>query len=132
MRGIEQNSHIYSRMIRLKSLLEDTSGIVAYHGTGAKFSRFALKYSTQGIIWFTSNKQSIVNKEVGANSHGYVITARLNIKKPAGWNEYHKYSIGELKGLGYDGIILDSSENSDLDYVVFHPNQVKILKTVKV
>lgn len=114
-------------MIKLKSLilLENTSPLTVYHGTDAKFKRFSLKKSTQGIIWFTSDKSKIISKEVGASGHGYVITAQVIINNPAGWEEYDKYLLGQLKSMGYDGAILPHS-NGQFDCFVFSPEQVRI------
>lgn len=106
--------------------------IIGYHGTGIRFQKFNLKYSTQGIIWFTSNKQEILDGNVGAQGKGFIITAEIAITNPAGWDEYHKKSIGELIRDGYDGVILDNTESQDKDYFVWDTKQIKILKTEKV
>lgn len=120
-------------MIKLKRLLaEETQKIIGYHGTGIRFQKFNLKYSTQGIIWFTSNKQEILDGNVGAQGKGFIITAEIAITNPAGWDEYHKKSIGELIRDGYDGVILDNTESQDKDYFVWDTKQIKILKTEKV
>ena len=120
-------------MIKFRSLLSESANkYIGYHGTNVKFRRFSLNMSTQGIIWFTSNKQEIMDGNVGAAGRGYIITAELTIKNPAGWEEYDRYSIGELKGLRYDGVILDNTENDDKDYIIFSTSQIKILKTEKI
>lgn len=119
-------------MIKLKSLLtENTSKLIVYHGTGTDFRKFSISKSTQGIIWFTSNKQKIINKEVGANGHGFLITAEVTINNPAGWNEYDKYLLVQLKQMGYDGVIL-KDKDGQFDCFVFSPNQIKILKKEKI
>ena len=115
-------------MIKLKSLLsENIKGkLTVYHGTRAPFKTFNIKNSTQGIIWFTSNKEKIINGEVGANGKGYIITATITINNPAGWDEYDKYSLGELKRDNYDGGILPDG-NGGFDCFVFSNKQIKIL-----
>jgi hypothetical protein len=115
-------------MIKLKSLLsENIKGkLTVYHGTRAPFKTFNIKNSTQGIIWFTSNKEKIINGEVGANGKGYIITANVTINNPAGWDEYDKYSLGELRRDNYDGAIL-SDGNDGFDCFVFSNKQIKIL-----
>lgn len=118
-------------MIKLKSLLENKNSMIVYHGTGAKFRKFNLKKSAQGIIWFTSNKEKIKSNDIGANSRGYIITAEVTINNPAGWNEYQKYLLGQLKGLGYDGVILPE-KNNHFDCFVFDPKQIKILNYEKI
>ena len=49
----------------VKSLTESVTSVpksmTVYHGTGLKFRKFNLKYSTQGIVWFTSDKNKILN-----------------------------------------------------------------------
>ena len=119
-------------MIKLKDLLFEnaTKPLTVYHGTGKSFRRFDLNKTTQGIIWFTSNKNNILSGDVGAESSGYVLTCEVTIHKPAGWTEYDKYALYELESMGYDGAIL--TESDGFDCFVFDPNQVKILKTEKV
>ena len=99
---------------------------VVYHGTGVKFSKFNLKKTTQGIIWFTDNKDAIEKREVGAQGKGYILKCEIKLVNPCGWNEYEKYGIGQLKGMGYDGIILPDEEFNT--YIVFEPKQIKILE----
>lgn len=55
-------------MIKLKDLLKEnaTNPLTVYHGTGKSFRRFNLNKTTQGIIWFTSNKNNILSGDVGA------------------------------------------------------------------
>lgn len=119
-------------MIKLKSLISEgnNASLVVYHGTGAKFRKFNLNYSAQGIIWFTSNKDDIKSGETGASGKGYIITANVTMNNPAGWDEYHKFSVGELKGLKYDGVILP--KDGGFDCFVWDTNQIKILKVERV
>jgi hypothetical protein len=119
-------------MIKLKDLLSEnaTKPLTVYHGTGKSFRRFNLDKTTQGIIWFTSNKNNILSGDVGAESSGYVLTCEVTIHKPAGWKEYDKYALYELESMGYDGAIL--TESDGFDCFVFDPGQVKILKSEKV
>jgi len=120
-------------MISLKSLINEivNKPLVVYHGTGAQFQKFDLKKSAQGIIWFTSDKNRILSKEVGAGSHGYVITAEVTINNAAGWDEYEKYRFDELQRMGYDGVILPDDATT-FDCFVFNTSQIKIIKNEKV
>ncbi|MDD5060909.1 MAG: hypothetical protein PHN44_01315 [Candidatus Marinimicrobia bacterium] len=93
--------------------------LVVYHGTNKEFTEFDNDFSAQGVHWFSSDKSKIEAGKSGAASSKKIIPAYLNAKKLAGWKEYEKYSLGEIKDLGYDGIKLDD------DYVIFKPNQVK-------
>ena len=117
-------------MIKLKSLItENVAPLVVYHGTGEKFERFSLSKSTQGIIWFTSDKNKILAGEVGAQGKGYIITAEVTINNPAGWDEYDKYMLDQLKHMGYDGAILKNE--TGYDCFVFDPRQIKIIEVEK-
>lgn len=96
--------------------------LLVYHGTDKDFSRFSLKNSAQPIIWFSSDKQKIERGDAGAAGRSRIISAYLSIKNIAGWNEYEKYGLGQLREMGYDGAKLDD------DYFVFSPKQIKIVK----
>jgi hypothetical protein len=120
-------------MIKLKSLLsEGIQKLIVYHGTGERFRKFDLNRSTQGIIWFTSDKDSIASGENGAYGRKYIITAEVLMKNPAGWDEYHKKSVGELQRDNFDGVILPDDNDRNFDCFVWNTNQIKILKFEKV
>lgn len=104
-----------------KVIDEQGQPLSVYHGTNMNFDAFDLSKGAQGVMWFTSDKQEIIGGTSGANSGEIIKAVNLNIKNPAGWEEYDKYSIGELIGLGFDGIILDNN------YVVFEPGQIRII-----
>jgi len=119
-------------MIKLKDILFETrlNKMIVYHGTGKRFKRFDLKRTTQGIIWFTSNRDKILSGEAGAESRGYILTCEVTINNPAGWGEYDKYALYQLESMGYDGVIL--TDDDGFDCFVFNPNQVKILSVEKI
>ena len=110
----------------------DNKKLLVYHGTSSKFNKFDLKKSTQGIIWFTSDKDKIIGGEAGAQGKGYIITAEVNINNPVGWEEYNKLGLWEIKRDGYDGVILPDGNGSNFDCFVFDPKQIKIIKTEKI
>jgi hypothetical protein len=119
-------------MIKLKTLLlENNSPLIVYHGTDTRFRKFSLRKSAQGIIWFTSDKNKIIAGEVGASGRGYIVTAQVTINNPAGWKEYDKLMLGQLKGMGYDGVILPE-KSGQFDCFVFSPSQTKILGIEKI
>jgi hypothetical protein len=103
---------------------QDGSPMIVYHGTSKKFSKFNFKNAPQKIIWFTSNKSAIESGEVGAKGKGHIMELYANIKNPAGWEEYEKYGLGQLKGLGYDGAILPDPDGTITGFV-FDFNQLK-------
>ena len=100
---------------------QEGNPLKVYHGTNANFNQFDLDYCAMGIIWFSSDENKILDGESGACGTSHIKEAYLSIKNPAGWTEYERYGIGELKGLGFDGIILDDN------YVVFDPSQIKVI-----
>jgi hypothetical protein len=105
----------------------DGSPRVVYHGTDKKFNIFSLRYTTQGIIWFTTNKYSIESGEVGASGSGYIMELYVSLKNPAGWEEYERLTLSQLENLGYDGAILQDEGNNYTGFV-FNPKQIKIVR----
>jgi len=95
-----------------------------FHGTDKKFNSFNLNKTTQGIIWFTSDKASVEAGDVGAQGRGVIMELYACIKNPAGWKEYDQYGLGELKARGFDGAILPEKDGSFTGFV-FHPHQLK-------
>lgn len=93
--------------------------LVVYHGTDKEIKRFNPKLSAQGVFWFTSDSDKIKRGESGASSSKVIMPVYLSAKKLAGWDEYEKKGLWELKNEGYDGVKLDD------DYIVFEPTQIK-------
>jgi len=108
-----------------QSKIVDTRGkpLRVYHGTSEKFSRFSLSKTTQGIIWFTTNKTKIERGEVGAQGHGVIMELFVKMERPAGWDDYDRLSLGELKR-DFDGAILPDGDGH-YDGFVFNPNQIR-------
>jgi hypothetical protein len=109
------------------SKVVDSAGkpLVVYHGTDKRFTRFNPRKATMGgIHWFTSDKSAIEKGEVGAQGKGNIMELYVSMQKPAGWAEYDKYGLGELKALGYDGAILPDKDGSFTGFF-FEPTQVK-------
>ena len=94
-----------------------------FHGTNQEFDRFDLKRSTQGIIWFTDDIDSIKNQEHGGQGNKIIMIRYITINNPAGWSEYEKYGLGQLMDRGYDGVILPRGEHND--YFVFSNKNIK-------
>lgn len=97
---------------------------VVYHGTGSKFSTFNKKKSTQGLIWFTSNKASIEAGEVGAQGKGVIMELYAKVEHPADWTQYDKLGLYEFKREGLDGAIL-TEQDGQFDGFVFESSQLK-------
>jgi hypothetical protein len=83
-----------------------------------------MKKGSQGVFWFSSNKGSIEGGKSGAQGTKKIMPLFADIKNPAGWKEYDKYSIGELEGLGYDGVILKNKDGS-FDGFILNNTQIK-------
>ena len=108
-----------------------TKPLIVYHGTSTPFDKFDFNRMTQKIIWFTNDKEGLLRKERGAQGHGYILTMKVSIKNPAGWEEYHKYGLNELESMGYDGVILKDDDDT-FDGFVFKNKQVKIIGKEKI
>ena len=94
-----------------------------YHGTNNKFRNFDFKKTTQGIIWFTDNIDSIKNQEHGGQGNQFIMTRYITINNPAGWDEYDKYGLQQLEDMGYDGVILPQENKTD--YFVFSNKNIR-------
>ena len=99
---------------------------VMYHGTREPFTRVDMRQGVQGVFWLTSDIDSLKKGERGASSTKVILRCLVTIKNPAGWNEYKKKNLGELKRDGFDGVILPDP-NGSFDAIVFKPSQVKIV-----
>ena len=110
----------------IKDFQEKTTSNIykVYHGTNNNFRYFNLDKSTQGIIWFTDNIDTIKNNIHGGQGSKYIMTRYLILNNPAGWDEYEKYGLGQIKNMGYDGIILPHGDYSD--YIVFSNKNIRI------
>lgn len=112
----------YSNMNESANLNEQVYKV--YHGTNQEFTKFNLKLSVQGIVWFTDSIDSIKNGEHGGNGSKYIMTRYITINKPAGWDEYEKYGLGQLENMGYDGVILPQGDKTD--YFVFSTRNIRV------
>lgn len=128
-----ENKNIESDKFKLwfkdsKIINDDGTPRVVYHGTGKVFRRFSMKHAAMGgITWFTTNKEAIEKGEIGADTKGFIKNIYVSMKRPAGWDEYEKYTLGQLEDLGYDGAILPNSDGN-YDGFVFHTNQIRIAR----
>jgi GNAT superfamily N-acetyltransferase len=109
------------------SKVVDSKGepLLMHHGTKEPFTKVDLNKSTLGMFWTTSDIEGLKAGEVGANSTQTILDCYISLKNPAGWDEYKKKSIAELKHEGYDGLLLPESDGT-CTAVAFKGNQVKI------
>jgi len=95
-----------------------------YHGTNQEFENFDLDKATQGVAWFTDKKETIESGESGAQGTKYIMERYLDIPedKLANWDQYDKYSLGELVNMGYRGVKLPSGDENT--YIVFDTKDI--------
>jgi len=101
----------------------------AYHGSSADFDSFDNEFAFGTLHWFTDQKDLIKQGEVGAGTKGFIYTVLLDIKNPAGWDEYDRYGIEELIGQGYDGLALPDGPQTT--FVAFSDDQIQIIDKEK-
>lgn len=94
-----------------------------YHGSNDRFEKFDVKRGNQKIGWFTDNAEYIRSGESGARGTRYILSFDISLKNPAGWDEYKRYGIGQLKSMGYDGVILPNDDMNN--YIVFDNRNIK-------
>ena len=96
-----------------------------WHISNQKFSKFDKNVTAQGIFWFAKNKSDLIEDGHGANINSrnpvYLYEVATTAKNPAGWDEYDKYGLGQLKDMGYDSVDLDD------DVAVFYSENLKIV-----
>jgi len=114
------------RAINEARLSKKPQPVEVYHSTGADFTEFDPEKSIGGQLWFTSDAAKAKAGYDGATGRGRVVTANVDIRNPAGWDEYDKLGIDELMGRGYDGLKLVEADG-EINYVAFFPEQVKII-----
>lgn len=100
------------------------------HGSGVDIEAVDNEKLIGGQFWSTDDLGAIADREVGAAGHGVTIPLRLDMKNPAGWAEYDKFSTGELMGRGYDGLALRDEPSlmnpgTRTTNVTFEPQQVR-------
>ena len=119
--------------MQFKIWLESTGPLIAYHQTSLEAAKKIMRYgfstakSINGIIWFTSDLNDIQNS--GAQANGAILKLQIDLKKPAGWEEYGKLLLLQLKSAGYDGAYLPENDGSFTGFV-FNPKQIKVLGLV--
>lgn len=107
-------------------MFEERRKIKAYHGSSSSIAKFDRDFSAQGVFWFTEDKDKILRGESGASSTKYIIEVMLTVSKTAGWDEYDKLALAQIKSEGFDSIQLDD------DWVIFDNKNIKILNIEKI
>lgn len=96
---------------------------IVYHGTNDKFDDFDANKTVDGTFWFTDSKKSIIDGTTGGVGNKIIMKRNITLNNPAGWDEYEKYSLGELINMGYDGVILP--DDGVTDYIVFDSKSIR-------
>lgn len=107
--------------------------LVAYHQTSPEGARkikrygFNLRSAAQPIVWFTTDVATLRQDSIGAAGRGAILKVQVTFTKPAGWAEYEKLMLGQIRNDGYDAVLLDNKDGT-LDGFVFNPKQIKVLE----
>lgn len=97
---------------------------VVYHGTNNKFYEVDLGRGSPSVFWFSSDKQSIMKGESGAQGTNNIMELYVRLTNPVGYEEYDRLFVDQYKTEGFDGAILDNSD-FEFDGFVLDKNQVK-------
>lgn len=93
----------------------------AYHAGPVPIRKFVARRTAQGVFWFSEDKEALLRGEKGAGSTKYLMTCELDVDSPAGWPEYEKLYLQQIKSEGFDSVKLDD------DWIVFDPRRIKVL-----
>lgn len=118
---------IYKKSVKDKDVISESTinekTYIVYHGTNDKFDEFDSNKTVDGTFWFTNSLDSIKNQTHGGVGSKYIMKRKITLNNPAGWDEYDKYSLGELSSMGYDGVILP--EDDKVDFIVFDKKSIQ-------
>ena len=134
-----------------KILIDNIKNSIFYHGTVADFDSFSEdKMQWEEMpgsgLWYLKGAHFATDIETAkyfTKGNGYILSSKLDIKNPkiVLENEHLQLSlehwdneIREARNQGYDSLIYinKSNEGSDVNYVVFEPEQIKILEKTKI
>lgn len=99
------------------------SSQIVYHISNKRFAKFNPQYTAQGLLWFSRDKDDLIKNRHGASigkGDIYLYTCEIFPNKVAGWTEYDKLMIAQLRQEGYD--LIDLGE----DVAIINPNIVRI------
>ena len=98
---------------------------ILWHISNSQFKRFDPRMTAQGIIWFAKDGNHLVKDLHGASVNNrlpvYLYRCEVKMGKVAGWDEYDKKGLGQLRDDGFDTIELDD------DVAVLNKNSIRIL-----
>lgn len=101
-----------------------------WHLSNARFRKFDPRMGAQGILWFSKDRDDLLRDRHGANLRTsvpvYLYEVRTTAKNPAGWEEYNKLMLSQLRQQGYDSIDLGE------DVAILDPRKVKTVSVEEV
>jgi hypothetical protein len=101
-----------------------------WHVSNHKFRRFSLANAAQGILWFAKDRDDLVRNLHGANINSrrpvYLYEVKTTARNPAGWDEYDKLYLDQIRQMGFDSIDLDD------DVVIFDPKDVRVVEVEEI
>ena len=101
-----------------------------WHISNSRFRKFSRKMAINGLTWFSKDKDDLLREMHGASIDTrkpvWLYKCSANVDKTAGWDEYEKYLIAQLRQMGYDSIDLDD------DFVVMDVDKIKIHEVERV
>ena len=98
--------------------------LVVYHGTDKTFNKIKQNKGSQGLFWFTKDKESVKKGEVGAAKNGVIMPLFAKIDQPLDYKAYDKLGMYQYKPMGYDGAALYDSDGSMVGFTL-DPTQIK-------
>ena len=120
----------YDRLVVSNGARTASGTQTLWHISNEKFSRFDTYKTAQGIIWFARDVESLQKDLHGASINNrkpvYLYKCDVRTNKTAGWDDYEKYGIGQLRDMGYDSAELSG------DVAVFSARSVRILEVREV
>ena len=113
-----------------EQLNEDEQILKIYHGTGAKFDELDWRKTSDGSIWFTTNKEAIEGGLVGASTKGRILERILdeNKIKLISSDEADKLLDDQIIQKGYDGIKFEADPELGTYYRIFNPEKLGKVK----
>jgi hypothetical protein len=100
---------------------EEEKTVIAYHGSNVPIENFSRDLGAQGVMWFSEDKDKVLQGESGACSSKYIMKVELTTDKTAGWDEYDKLYLKQIEDEGFDSIKLDEN------WVMFDPRRIKVI-----
>jgi hypothetical protein len=105
--------------------------LIFWHISNEKFRSFDTNKMAQGLIWLAKDKEDLLNNLHGASINMsskpvYLYKCSVDLGKIANREDYDKYALYQLEGMGYNTIDLED------DVAVLTPENVTILSVERI